>query len=1229
EISAADNLFKLSLEPYYKRLKETQKNDGSFDAKDFQTGYKNAAQHMEDSMFTMFNVMYGEKIDADWLQDAYLSSKNARRSYKYKRLAQNQGYSRNSNEKRQLLKNIYAETSDKRYRKLIDTYTEKENIHTLVIEDGVNSITGEAVNNFITDNRSVSEANLKKQYNDGDITESVFNDMMKTLKEGHSVNAAASNGMTAVNRDLLDYLLLLNGQEASIGHSAGQKPVGLSSYTDQNGVMHVFYNKTHYFYDSRLDNFFKNNKEIDQVAFTSGAKKSKIINPKLGLDNQFKPYEPPKMDSGQNIVDFINGISVDSKHQSVMPVKFDQTLSGTIYGKPHDARILKQFDNWSSKEVQLDLYEWSRADMARELASVNINLYNPEDVNLASNEARSFMRSTENKDGVSVEAPNASVSSIWMESGGVPFSEVSKNLYDALIKKRYIDNSGLFDGYTDAGGVPVLRSNLTNDLNIPVFSGGKQIKLGEANVGEAYLDRTIHFRGDFGTVTVDKQGLIKRDSYRNKSTLTVAFAYEGRDVIVNLKTNHVFDPYNLKVAKLSDYKDISTMVESLQAKLKEGKIEKYRDLYNELLGRSKGGESFTTAKGSVYTVDGTTTRRTKAARPEHPGDAGLKDKSTVTLYMEEITARSLFGKPFGAMSLAKKKFLGFNKLGVTLDGKTYGAKSKPKKGLLPVEFWIDSDGKLHDPLSGNVKSYHIGNKIVEIHKGGEFNYKGAQLVIMAMPAPRTGPHDAMVVKVKNILPSKDGGIMELNSYDVTMRGQRDYDTDKLPFYMDTPFSAVNEAYSKSGSILEALPLGDSNVKELDMYSNRSYKAYNQNIQDYKRKRGPIIKMHRKLTYAKRIFDEIGEIDLGGGHKIVFTENINRAMQSLVNDSQGVLDIYDGTPESMKKLSEWTNKTLFGNNAFFKIKTENGKETTISNAAHKVIVEKILNDFSNLLTLEGNIYEAGQAKQPRYQDMVSTYRDFQAEYSRGAVNWNFYHYMVKRGFEPEANRLFFGMDAPRKDAEMVGDVFGSLSEQIHEHPTPFMKSLNAAVNTDFNKTRETYSPSGDYFNKGIDELLGRHRANMLMHLQGTGIKGEYEYNKADDALEGLWKTFYKRRKDEEMGVQVNVLQEQIRRSEWRLSEMEKNPNADKYAIELQKENLLIKNESLTYILNKMSLEEGFLNQKIIKYRDGANNEIKVFNKDIVIRDGKTGKYIKKLTEDYTLRKNEVAVFDPVV
>ena len=902
---------------------EIKNQEGTYNPEIFRqdAGTSKVNQYIEDAMFKMYNVMYGERIDRDWLQDAYFSNQGAQSSFKYKRLAQNQGYSRNSNERRQILKSLYKNTDNKYYKKIIKKYSDKDLINVAVINDsgeGIKSITGEAATGFITDNRSIAEAKLEEVRSK--IGEDVYKEMRDIIRDSNSLPSEAVNGMTVVNRELLDYLLLLSGQENLIGKSSGQKPVGLSSFVDDNGNMHVFYNKTHYFYDSRLDPFFKKNKQIDQIAFTSGAKKTKIINEKdKNLANKFEAISDiPNIESGQTLSGYINGLSLKEGDRGVMPVKLDETLAGVVYGAPKGARIMKQFDNWASNKTQKDLYEWSRADLAEQFSEVNIRLYNPENVGEASREARSFISKEGNKDGtISTEAPDASVASIWIEAGGVPFSEMSKNLYDALIKRRHIDDAGVFDGFTDAGGVPVLRGNMDMNLGIPIYSQGKQLKLGEANIGAEYLDRTIHYQ--FGAVPKGKPGVIKRPKYVGKSALTIAFDFKGRDVIVDMKTKQIYDPKNEK-ADLSkaEYNDINKMVKILFDQLESKKISTYRDVFNVL-------------QGSEYT--------------------------------------------------------------------------------------------------------------------------GAQLAIMTMPAPRTGPHDAMVVKVRNILDPKDGGLIELNSWDVTMRGQRDYDTDKLPFYMDTPFSAMTDAFSSNGMIMEPRPTNRKNLPELNLYDNQSFKNYNQNIQQFKRSRGPVIKMHRKLTYAKRLFESIDGLEIGG-QKIIFAKDIKDPMQRLVDDSQNILDIYKGTPELLDNLNAWSDRTLFGNSQktegrinvdvdkpFFQLK-EGG---AIVEKGHKLIIEKILDDFGRLLQLEGNIYEFGEAKTPKYSDMVSAYREFRHGYHLESVNWNFYHYIKKRAGEAIADQLFFEGNPKLKDKKMITPVMNKVAGQIlkggkEDHLTPFLKSL---------------------------------------------------------------------------------------------------------------------------------------------------------------------------------------------
>lgn len=106
--------------------------------------------------------------------------------------------------------------------------------------------------------------------------------------------------------------------------------------------------------------------------------------------------------------------------------------------------------------------------------------------------------------------------------------------------------------------------------------------------------------------------------------------------------------------------------------------------------KNKPRRQFKTAKGSLYTIleDGTTIRD-KAARPEHPGDSGIKPKSHETYY------------------LTPEQVEEYQK---TRSAKKVGEYSKqPSVGLSPLEIWNKQ---------GNQKAAHLGNEITEVINPG-------------------------------------------------------------------------------------------------------------------------------------------------------------------------------------------------------------------------------------------------------------------------------------------------------------------------------------------------------------------------------------------------------------------------------------------------------------------------------------------------------------------------------
>lgn len=122
--------------------------------------------------------------------------------------------------------------------------------------------------------------------------------------------------------------------------------------------------------------------------------------------------------------------------------------------------------------------------------------------------------------------------------------------------------------------------------------------------------------------------------------------------------------------------------------------------------------TFKTEKGSTYEVNknGTTTRN-KAARPEHPGDEGLKPTSQYTVYVDDAGLNNL--GEFQAQG-SKKRLVRISDgtVGIQyLEGPNAGKigrrtvtspKSSPSIGLYPVEVWNDGS------------SVHFGNKITEM-----------------------------------------------------------------------------------------------------------------------------------------------------------------------------------------------------------------------------------------------------------------------------------------------------------------------------------------------------------------------------------------------------------------------------------------------------------------------------------------------------------------------------------
>jgi len=136
--------------------------------------------------------------------------------------------------------------------------------------------------------------------------------------------------------------------------------------------------------------------------------------------------------------------------------------------------------------------------------------------------------------------------------------------------------------------------------------------------------------------------------------------------------------------------------------------------------------TFKTSKGSEYemTTDGKTVRN-KAARPEHPGDEGIKPQSEKTVFLDRNAANALappenknwilLDNGNGTVSLATQNADGL--WGMSPSQKDVPYTTTPEIGKYPLELW---KGIKNETLGATgFKNIHFGNEIVAVSQYAE------------------------------------------------------------------------------------------------------------------------------------------------------------------------------------------------------------------------------------------------------------------------------------------------------------------------------------------------------------------------------------------------------------------------------------------------------------------------------------------------------------------------------
>ena len=421
----------------------------------------------------------------------------------------------------------------------------------------------------------------------------------------------------------------------------------------------------------------------------------------------------------------------------------------------------------------------------------------------------------------------------------------------------------------------------------------------------------------------------------------------------------------------------------------------------------EGGTGFKTEQGSEYVVDGTSTTRFKV--PKTGKGPGPKEKSTVTVYMSELSAQQAFGKPFGAMQVSGDKKIGFFELGITINGKNFSAQKKPKKGLLPVEFMQSDKGT----------SYHVGHKIVETgitigSKGvkgqkahiqdttesmkrvskmgkdfegltnlGQLYEKaeamGYDVLVAVERNPHTKPDSALLQRLRGFKAESDGANATVNAADLKRALEGDHDLDTGNFYWDMGAGVRDGYFKQRGTVSDSNPsgglkdgLGRSSWEGVNFHDAKSYNGLLSKQLDAKVKRGTIMATQKTLeaimNYKGSHVVPSGPnegsnlITLEKGTALrVRQEYKDELTQRLADDIQGILDS-KGEFDSAY-FDNWESDFWFGKDGVFELYKYDGKKWgkssgTLPSHAEDMVMGAIINPYKALNGLSTGTWDSG-------------------------------------------------------------------------------------------------------------------------------------------------------------------------------------------------------------------------------------------------------------------------------
>jgi len=345
------------------------------------------------------------------------------------------------------------------------------------------------------------------------------------------------------------------------------------------------------------------------------------------------------------------------------------------------------------------------------------------------------------------------------------------------------------------------------------------------------------------------------------------------------------------------------------------------------------------------------------------------------------------------------------------------------------------------------------------------------ILTMVERSPRKGQSDFVLTKIRDVMPRDLGAIAKVNSYDVRVALQGDWDGDAVTIFHGQPWDVAKEANFDSGLIPDyvnltsspkmlnpfGIELGGPNRGRAGLSQANTIEAYMQYTRQVERTMGKVLGMNNAVSWMANSKITIDGMDINMGFSNAEKISNRARLNHFANASQSIADASKGVNQDL------LNNPV--NTIFFNEGTELFGTSRQSNKLHREMAGIVLDVLRRPANIFNDITDQAGKHKPRVDEMDGMYADLRSFFSD--PNTYVFKEILRRNkgmSDAEMTQLlhmFFGENIS-KDLKSLGDIIKRAKSKRGLRPTKNIIKF------------------GDEFKKGL-----RYDADKLMDLSDSG------------------------------------------------------------------------------------------------------------------------------------------------